>query len=171
LGTAGKLRVRPAQADDLGALARFRCSTGPWFEEEVQRHVREDALPRALDEDARYRLLLFERDERLWAVGAHQPEELDLVSGDTLLATRLVAFAVDVDHQGTRLRDRLTYAQAALDCLIADAVRYGEASTVTGLVARDNIRSQRLCRRCGLVFETRENLHYVRMSGRFVADG
>jgi hypothetical protein len=79
--------------------------------------------------------------------------------------------AVDVDRQGARLRDGLTYAQAALNCLIADAVRHREASTVTSLVARENIRSQRLCRRSGLVFETRENFHYLRMTGRFVVDG
>jgi RimJ/RimL family protein N-acetyltransferase len=171
LGKSGKVRVRLARVDDEAALARFRCSTGPWFEEEVERHVREDALQRALDEEAQYRLLLFEDGERLWAVGAHQPEELEMTSGDTWLATRLVVLAVDLDHQGARLGDRLTFSQAALDSLISDAVRHWDVGTVSALVARDNIRSQRLCRRCGLVFETRENLHYLRMTGRFAADG
>ena len=161
------LGIRTARSTDAEALAAFACSTGQWFEDEVERHIRVDALRRAETDGETYRLLLFEEDGRLWAVGAHQPELLVMTSGDELAATRLVALAVGVEQQGMPLPDGSRYSDWALAGLIRDALLHRGCRTLTSIVARGNVRSQRLCRRHGLTSEIAAGPRYLRMMGSF----
>jgi hypothetical protein len=170
-----KLVVRDARESDEEALAEFRCSTGPWFEDEVERHIRDQALARALERDVfGYRLRLLEEGERLCAVGAHQPEELMLATGP-ITATRLVVLALALEYQGSVTATGARYADLALTALMFHAlVREGlfrGVGVLTSLVAVDNIRSQRLCRRVGLTSETLASPRYMRMTGRFTLSG
>jgi RimJ/RimL family protein N-acetyltransferase len=162
--------MRVARAADADALARFSCSTGPWYEQEVEDHIRNDALARADDpQDDDYRLVVFERGSDLWAVGAHRLEWLPLVDGSEVPMTHLAALALSVDYQGQVAADGRRYADIALSGLLDDALRHRPQRMAFALVALENIRSQRLCRRHGLVFETREGPLRVRMTGRFTS--
>jgi RimJ/RimL family protein N-acetyltransferase len=165
------LRLRAARAEDAEALAGFSCSTGPWFEEEVQHHIRHDALARADEPDDDYRLVLFEQDAELWAVGAHRLEWLVLRDGSHVPLTHLAALALSIDHQGSVASDGRRYADIALSGLLDDALRHRRERMVFALVALENVRSQRLCRRHGLVFESRADARRLRMTGRFTAPG
>src|SRR5688572_5536694 len=70
------LIVRPAQEHDAAALSGFLCSTGPWYEAEVQDYVQQHALRRAIATPEAYRLLVAFQDDRLVACGAHHHEAL-----------------------------------------------------------------------------------------------
>jgi hypothetical protein len=161
------LGVRTARSTDAEAVAEFACSTGQWFEDEVEHQIRVDALRRAEAHGEEYRLLLFEEDGRLWAVGAHQPELLVMTSGDELGATRLVALAIAIEQQETSLPDGSGYSDWALAGLIRDALLHRGLRTLASIVARGNVRSQRLCRRHGLTSEIAAGPRHLRMMGSF----
>jgi hypothetical protein len=167
------LVVREARESDDDALAGFSCSTGPWFEDEVEHHIRVDALACALASDGplSYRLLLFEEDGKLCAVGAHQPEFITLSTGTVLPATRLVVLGLSLDCQGRVTADGERYSDVALSGLMRDALMRNDSDVLTTLVALENARSQRLCRRVGLTSETLAGRLYVRMTGRFALSG
>ena len=101
--TRGELVVRPAGEGDREAIGSFECSTGPWYEDEVEQYVRAQAL-----EDARrvngYALLVAE-DERLIACMAFMPEALDFEENSSILAMRLQVLAIATADQG-RLLER-----------------------------------------------------------------
>lgn len=159
--------MRVASAVDAEVLARFACSTGPWFELEVEDHIRKDALARAERPQDDYRLVVFEEGNELWAVGAHRLEWLPLVDGSQVPMSHLVALALSVDYQGQVAADGRRYADIALSGMLDDVLRHRRERIVFALVALDNVRSQRLCRRHGLIFETRAGPLRVRMTGRF----
>ena len=161
--------MRVASAADADALARFACSTGPWFEQEVENHIRKDALARAERPQDDYRLVLFEQGAELWAVGAHRLEWLPLTDGSQAPMSHLAALALSVDVQGQTAPDGRRYADIALSGLLDDALRHRRERVAFALVALENVRSQRLCRRHGLVFETRAGPLRVRMTGRFTS--
>ncbi len=167
----GDLVMAEVHGEDADLLAGFSCSTGQWFEDEVERHIRVDAFRRGTDHEDPYRLLLFFKDDDLWAVGAHQPEELEMTSGDSLMTTRLVVLAVALEYQGRRSESGDRYGEVALASLIQDAVQYRNTRTVTCLIAHENVRSQRLCRRRGLTSETTASRRYLRLAGTFVLAG
>jgi hypothetical protein len=162
----GGLRIRQAVEADGDALAAFACSTGPWFEEEVERHIRGTALARAIEAGSSYRVILFEEDRELWAVGAHQPERL-LTTEDLVPAARLVVLGLRLDRQGATAADGSRYSDIAMAGLLTDAMWQHRRPVLTTLVASGNVRSQRLCRRHGLTSETIVNARYIRMTGRF----
>ena len=134
----------------------------------MQNHIRTVALERAIAaRQSRYRLLLFEDDEELIAVGSHQPESLVLDTGYSINAARLVVLGVAQAHQGKALKDGTRIADKALRLLIQEAVTYRRARVVSGIVARDNIRSLTMCERNGLASQTTFGTRYVRVTGRF----
>ena len=51
--------------------------------------------------------------------------------------------------------------------MIAQAARLSVDGTLTAIVARDNLRSIKLCERNGLVAQVAHSIDYVRMFGRF----
>lgn len=161
------MRVRTAHADDADRLQTFECSTDQWFEDEVEDHIRNYALSRSAAGEASYRLLLFEQDDELWAVGSHQPESLMLANPEAIEATRLVVLGVSLARQGGTLPDGRRYSDVALGGLIRDSLRRRRRAIITSLVALENMRSQRLCRRHGLTSETLSDASYVRMTGNF----
>lgn len=162
--------MRVARAADADALARFSCSTGPWYEQEVEDHIRKDALARAERPQDDYRLVVFERGADLWAVGAHRLEWLPLADGSEAPMTHLAALALSVDYQGQLTPDGRRYSDIAMSGLLDDALRHRRERMAFVLVALENVRSQRLCRRHGLVFETRAGPLRVRMTGRFTSN-
>jgi hypothetical protein len=160
--------VRRAASADAETLAAFECSTGPWYEDEVQHYVRRRALEDALRAPQIYRLLLAFDGARLVAVGAHAQEAL-ILTDDTVLATRLQVVALGLDDQGRVLEHGTRLSDVVISTVIADALRGGPSELVTAIVAGENLRSIALCERNGLRSQTRYSRDYVRLSGRLVA--
>lgn len=165
----GRTVVRPATEADEGMLAEFRCSTGPWYEQDVESFVRRRALENALALSGDYRLLLTIEGERLVCCAAHHGELLFRDDGNPIVATRLHLLAIAVEDQGRKLDDGTRLSDAVVATLIADALEIREVSVLTAVVALDNLRSMSLCERHGLRSQVRYDNRHVRMSGHFVS--
>lgn len=160
----GRLLVRQATPGDADALAAFECSTGPWYEEEVQGYVRGRALAHAGQQRDRLCLLLGFDGLSLVAVAAHAEEAL-ILPEDTLIAIRIHLLAIAVADQGRVLEDGARLADVMFSTVIEDALRRRQAALVTAIVARENLRSIALCERNGLRSQTRHSAGYVRLTG------
>jgi hypothetical protein len=168
-GGRNEIRVRAAGEADRTALATFRCSTGRWYEQEVEDHVRADALRAALASPGAYRLLVVHEERRLIACAAHQPEVLVRNEGRALMTTRLQVLALALEQRGRRLADGRKLADLVMGTLIRDALETRPGDVLTGIVARENVASLTLCERHGLRSQISHGARYVRLSGRFVA--
>jgi hypothetical protein len=164
----GDIVVRPASERDGPALGAFRCSTGHAFEQEVEDFVRQKALRLALWPEADYRLLLVLDDERIAGCAAHHRDALLLVDR-TIVATRLSLLALARADQGRRLEDGRRLSDLVMSTLIVDALKTRESDVLTAIVARDNLRSIRLCERNGLRSQIRYDVDHVRLWGVFGA--
>lgn len=158
--------ICPAAEGDADAMAGFRCSTGPWYEQEVESFVRRHALERALTVPG-YRLLLAFESDRLVCCMAHHREFL-FREGSTayVLAVRLHVLAIAVEDQGRRLDDGTRLSDTLMAALISDAMADRE-ETLTAIVAIDNLRSIALCKRRGLRSQVQRDARHVRLSGHF----
>lgn len=163
----GRLGLRLARAEDAEPLVQFRCSSGPWFEFEVEEYVHRHALRRALSTPDTYRFLLAIEQDRLVACAAHHPEALLREDGTLLLTTRLQLLALAAEDQGRRLADGTRLSDTMMEALIADAIETRREDVLTAIVAQDNLRSMALCRRRGLRSEVRYGSRYVRLTGHF----
>lgn len=159
-------RVRLAFASDEELLRDFRCSTGVWYEDLVERFVTERALARALDGRFDFRLLLFETNaDGLLAVGAHHWRACE-VGGTTVDGTYLVVAAIVLSFQGGRLEGEERLSDFVMNALLSDARDRGRGDLVTVLVARENARSLALCQRFGIDAELPSpNPAYVQLVG------
>lgn len=164
------LLIRLAADDDEAALAAFTCSTGPWYEREVEDYVRGHAHRRAMATPDTYRLLLALMDGRLVGCAAHHPEALQREESTPtyLLATRLQLLAIRTPDQGRRLSDGRGLADTIMHTLIHDALHTRPHSPVlTAVVAQDNLRSIAMCERNGLRSQTRYDMQHVRLTALF----
>ena len=160
------LFVREATEGDTAALASFTCSTGLWYEREVEEFVRGHALRAAASDD--FRLLVAVEGERLVATAAHHhPELLPTADAVHRFATRLHHLAIDVSDRGRRLPDHRRLSDALMQTLIADAIDAWTTGVLTAIVAADNDRSLAMCERNGLRSRTRHGTRYVRVTGLF----
>lgn len=157
--------ARVATVNDREALSRFRCSTGPWYEDEVERYIEN----RLLDSNLRraphtgHRVILLETDDHgLVAVGAHEADFLEAPDGQAITGTYLVVGAVAVEHQGATLPNVAPFERESrapslgrylMEALLSDIASGERDPYLRAVIARDNIRSLKLCSRVGLVDE------------------
>jgi hypothetical protein len=160
------LAVSHSTESDRDDLAAFRCSTGTWYEDEVEGFVNRRALDSTLNAPGVFKRLVMRRQGALIACAAHHVEYLLLGDGITEEATRIALVAVDVGYQGERLHDSTPLADALFRALLRDAIGVERFALVTGVVARENERSLRLCARQGLTSQVRYGTDYVRVTGR-----
>jgi hypothetical protein len=148
---------------DRGLLAGMRCSTGVWFENDVETfihttladyhdwrrsHTGHTIVGLALD------------GLGLIAVGSHEAEFVR-DGGQVVTLTYLECAAVRTDLQGAMLTevdplddDRpVTLGRYLLAALLSDIAERERAPIVRAVVARENTRSLRLCARIGLTDE------------------
>lgn len=139
-----------AEPSDAPLLRAFRCSTGAWYEDEVEEFLQRHALAYARQrEDLDHRLLLVETErEGLVAVGAHELAVFRR-GHDRLSGSYLVVGAIALPHQGARLDDGTRLSDFLLDAVLGDARRFDRGSVVRARVARENARSLALLRRNG----------------------
>jgi hypothetical protein len=142
--------VRVAEPGDARPLGMFECSTGVWYEDEVEEFIQRHALAYARHRaDLDHRLLLFETGrEALVAVGAHELAVFRR-GQERLSGSYLVVGAIAVAYQGARLEDGTRLSNFLLDAVLSDARRFDRGSIVHARVARENVRSLALLRRRG----------------------
>ena len=159
--------LRQADERDATALATFQCSTGTWYEQEVETFVQQDAVRIATEPAESYRLLVVYEDNRLIACAGHHPEFLVRPDSKGLLATRLHLLAISRSQQGRELRKGLQLSDALMQTLIRDAMDIRDSQVLSAVVAQDNIRSMRMCERAGLRNQVAYAPRYVRLTAQF----
>lgn len=159
------LTIREATDDDAAALADFTCSTGAWYEDEVEAYIRSTAIAHAREKHG-YRLLTAYDGLRLSAVMAHADEALAFPEGDTWIAARLQVLAISCDDQGRSLGARGRLSDVLVATLISDAMESHKTDLVTAIVAAENTRSLSVCERNGLRSQIQYSPGYVRLTAR-----
>lgn len=157
-------RVRAAHLDDRELLGAFRCSRGPWFEDEVEVHIQRNAVAewewRAPHLD--HRLLLIEdRVHGLVAVGAHE-EAAYRRGAEEIKGTYLAVAAVALDLRGAEIADQKPWRDGRpfrlsdylMEAMLSDSVERGRGGVVRAVMARENTNSIELCDRWGLTATT-----------------
>jgi hypothetical protein len=153
--------ARFLRATDRDLLAAMRCSTGVWFEDQVETFVQ----TRLADyHDWRqphtdHTIVGLELDGLgLIAVGSHE-EEFVRDRVEVVISTYLECVAVSSDLQGAVLVEvdpldddgrPVTLGRYLLEVLLSDISQRQRAPIVRAVVARENTRSLRLCTRIGL---------------------
>lgn len=160
--------LRVAEASDADSIDAFRCSTGRWYEEEVEDYVRSRALSLALDTPTNFRLLLAFEEDRLIGCCAHRLEGLMRGDGHLLLAVRLQLMAIATGDQGRVLDNGERLSDLLMQSILSDALSTQGTGVLTAIVARDNLRSLALCERHGLRSQVEYDHRHVRLTGRFV---
>jgi hypothetical protein len=166
---------------DRELLASMRCSTGVWFEEQVETFIRTKLVDyhdwRRAHTD--HTIVGLELDEfGLVAVGSHESEFVR-DGGQIVTSTYLECAAVRTDLQGAVLPDvedldsdgrPVTLGRYLLEALLSDIAQRERAPIVRAVVARENVRSLRLCTRVGLVEERDDpDDRFVQRIGRIAA--
>lgn len=165
---------------DRGLLAGMRCSTGAWFENDVETFIQTTLADyhdwRRAHTD--HTIVGLELDDLgLIAVGSHEAEFVR-DAGQVATSTYLECAAVRTDLQGAVLSeveplddDRpVTLGRYILEALLSDIAERARAPIVRAVVARENTRSLRLCSRIGLTDERDDpDERFVQRIGRMVA--
>jgi hypothetical protein len=149
---------------DRDLLAEMRCSTGAWFEDDVEAFVQ----TRLADyhnwrqPHTGHTIIGLELDDvGLVAVGSHEDDFLR-DGREVISASYLECAAVALDYQGALLpgvepldpdRRPVTLGRHLLEVLLSDIAELERVPIVRAVVARDNTRSLRLCDRIGLIYE------------------
>ncbi len=165
---------------DRGLLAGMRCSTGAWFENEVETFI-QTTLADYHDwrrPHTGHTIVGLELDDLgLIAVGSHEAEFIR-DGGEVMTSTYLECAAVRTGLQGAVLAevdslddDRpVTLGRYMLEALLSDIADLERAPIVRAVVARENTRSLRLCTRIGLTDERDDpDARFVQRLGRMVA--
>jgi hypothetical protein len=167
-------RVRPG---DWDRLRSFACSTGAWYEDEVERFVQTQLRGhyesgKANADVAVIVLAAAGVPGEILAVGAHELDPQVAEDGHHLEGTYLIVAAVRRDLQGREVDMEpfedgrpVSVGSLLMEALIDDLPeRSGVARAV---VAADNARSLRLCERIGLSYERPDADHrFVQRLGR-----
>jgi len=152
--------VRPG---DWHRLTSFACSTGAWYEDDVehfvQRRLRGHYESRKAHIDISIIVLVAADDpDDILAVGAHELDDQVSDDGRYLEGSYLIVGAVRRDVQGRKLDVEpfadgrpATVGRLLMETLIDDLP--DRPGVVRAVVARDNARGQRLCKRIGLLEE------------------
>lgn len=161
-------------------LAGMQCSTGAWFEDDVETFIQtrladyHDWRQPHTDHTVVGLELV---DHGLIAVGSHEAEFV-LDSGELVTSTYLECAAVSANLQGALLPEvepfdadgrAVTLGRYLLEVLLSDISERQRAPIVRAVVAHENTRSLRLCTRIGLTDERDDpDERFVQRLGRMV---
>ncbi len=162
---------------DWQRLKSFACSTGAWYEEDVERFVQTRLRGhyewRRARTDISVVVLVAAGDPRdILAVGAHELDHQITDDGQPLEGSYLIVGAVRRDLQGREVDVEpfedgrsVSVGRLLMETLIDDLPE--RPGAVRAVVARDNARSLRLCERIGLREERPDTDHrFVQRLGR-----
>jgi hypothetical protein len=173
--------ARYLRVGDRELLAGMRCSTGVWFEDDVETFIQ----TRLADyHDWRrphtdHTIIGLElADLGLVAVGSHESDFLR-DGGQVVASTYLECAAVRTDLQGALLTELepldddgrpVTLGRYLLEVLPSDISERQRVPIVRAVIARENSRSLRLCTRIGLTDERDDpNPRFLQRIGRIAA--
>jgi hypothetical protein len=158
-------------------LRSFVCSTGAWYEDDVERFVQKRLRGhcewRKAHADISVIVLAAAEDlDDILAVGAHELDPQVTEDGQHLEGTYLIVAAVRRDLQGREVDVEsfedgrpVSVGRLLMESLIDDLPE--RPGVVRAVVARDNARSLRLCGRIGLRDERPDADHrFVQRFGR-----
>ena len=157
-------KARSLREADYAALGEFRCSTGAWYEDDVEEMLVAGLRPylewRHEEMDTRAILLEDRQTEEILAVGVH--EEADQIDdeGSPITGTYLVLGAVALLAQGKTLdiepldedQKPVTAGRYLLQALLDD-IPERRPGLAYAVAAKENERGRRLCKRAGLSVE------------------
>ena len=135
--SGGRGRARRTQSSDAAALRQFTCSTGIWYENEVQRFIRGSLANRV----ARgFGAWVVEEDGEVVAVAAHEgrPHPGD----SSRVITHIMCVAARVDPASTPLAEGARLSQL-VRAMATDVRTSGRAPLWYSMVAVDNVRMRR----------------------------
>ncbi|HEY6761741.1 MAG TPA: hypothetical protein VI318_19735 [Baekduia sp.] len=172
--------ARYLEDDDRSLLRAFACSTGPWYEDEVERFIRDRLIARhaARRRHTDHRIIGLEDPERgLLAVTAHE-SELTRAGDRALTSTLWIVAAVTTEVRGALLPDvdlgdgrPVTLGRYLAEVTFSDVFDTGRDPVVRAIVARENTRSLALCQRVGLTIEQADaDRRYVQRLGLIAPD-
>lgn len=150
-------KPRLATAGDRAELQAFACSLGLWYEDEVEEHIRQEALDSAAwrAPHTGHRLLVYETVDGIVAVGAH--EVGDLTSGGVLVPNTyvgLVAVRLDYRRRRVAVAGEPRVGEYVLDSVIADAKEQRpDDRLIYASTAKENAPSLRLLHSRGFIRE------------------
>ena len=174
----GEPLARRIRETDWQQLDAFTCSTGAWYEDDVQAYIRND-LRASWEWRAKHLgtsvLVLASAIEpaRILAVGSHEIDDQRTAGGAVVEGSRLIVGAVRTEFQGFRVdvpsfdedRHPVSVGRYLMQALIDDLPE--TAGVARAVIARENHRSLRLCDRVGLGVELDDkDRRYVQRLGR-----
>jgi hypothetical protein len=160
--------IREAAASDAEALAGFRCSTGRWFQDEVEAFINAELRQRL--RAAQARVLLFHVATELVVVAAHQSATLVIAEDPgEVHAAHLLVLAITPRLHTAVLREGDRLSDYAMRVLLSDALHSHDTDVAFAIVAIENQRSLAMCERNGLSSQTIIDRRYARATGRFVS--
>lgn len=138
-------RIRATTPDDAAALRQFRCSTGAWYEDDVEAYVRG---PLATRVGNGFGALVAERGGELLAVVAHEAAVHPNDPNSTITFINVLAGRVDDREHWLTGAMRMSRMLRAVFTAVASTDR---APWCYARVAGDNVAMRRLCERTGFV--------------------
>lgn len=161
------LAIRAGRASDEDALAKLECSRGAWYENEAEEYARQKILPLSLEDSSNVRCLVAYDEERLLGCSGYRPEALMRGDGNLMLAIRLQLVAIGIEDQGRRDRKGERVSNLLMKATLDDILSGGMSRVITAIVAKENLRSIRLCERNGLRSQVEYDPAHIRLTGNF----
>lgn len=164
-------RIRAVRKSDRAKLRPFECARdGSRAQAEVEDFIRFKVLdwafePLALDGDPRL-LLLFDGDDTLVGVAAHERKTLQAPGGETFFASKLEVVALSKAWQGEAFSDGTRASEVLMSAVMKDiSTRVPPRDArVFAFVHEDNKASIALLKRYGLAHEmSRLDEAYLRL--------
>lgn len=154
-------------------LTTFRCSTGRWFQDDVEQFINGKSEQKLLIPERH--VLLFTHDTQAVAVAAHQQGRLLMTDGTDVRdvrAAHLMVVAIAEPLHGAVLPEGGRLSDHVMQELLVDAQRTHRTEMVFAIVALDNQRSLTLCERNGLTSQTAlgNSAVFARVTGRFALE-
>ena len=134
-----RLTIRPADRGDLDALGSFRCSNGPWYEDEIEKYIQDDVPKLVENRSQEYQLLVTtDKSDELLALAGYRLDPLRTSDGTISFLNRLDVVALAVGQQGRELNDGSKLSDALLAALFSQALKVNGVDVFFAIVAREN---------------------------------
>ncbi len=167
-------RIRPG---DWDRLAGFACSKGAWYEADVERFVRTRLRGHVESREPHLQtacvILADPADpDEIVAVGAHELDD-QKADGEDIEGSYLIVGAVRLDLQGALINvepfsdgQPVTLGRLLMETMIDDLP--DRAGFVRAVVAHENDRALKLCKRIGLIHERADaDPRFVQRLGKY----
>lgn len=137
--------IRTTTPADADALRRFRCSTGLWYEDDVDRYVQGSIASRVEDG---FEAWIVESAGEVLAIASHEAQPHPADPATTITFLNVIACRADDRESGLVGAARVS---RLLRPLFAEVFAAGRSPYCYTRIARDNITMRRFCEHHGFV--------------------